>query len=130
MKMAKIESAMRLTLAYYEAFNRHDVPGMVQAMSDDFVFESGTPAPEGTVYQGKERVAHYWYGFFEAVPEARIDVEDAFGLGSRCVAYWRFYPYAGAAASGTIRGVDIFYERGGRLAAQISYRKGEPIAGF
>ena len=29
MKMAKIEAAMRVTLAFHDALNRHDVPAMM-----------------------------------------------------------------------------------------------------
>jgi hypothetical protein len=33
-RMSKLEAAMRVVLAFNEAFNRHDVPGMMQLMSD------------------------------------------------------------------------------------------------
>jgi ketosteroid isomerase-like protein len=47
---------MRVVLAFNEAFNRHDVAGMMQLMSDDCVFEYTAPAPDGTVYAGKEAI--------------------------------------------------------------------------
>jgi hypothetical protein len=34
-RMSRLESAMRLVLAFNEAFNRHDVAGMLQLMSDE-----------------------------------------------------------------------------------------------
>ncbi|MGD0708552.1 MAG: nuclear transport factor 2 family protein [Anaerolineaceae bacterium] len=48
-RMAKFESAIRTVLDFNEAFNRRDVPGMMQLMSDDCRFENTTPAPDGTV---------------------------------------------------------------------------------
>jgi hypothetical protein len=38
-RMSKIESGMRVVLEFNEAFNRHDVTGMMQLLSDDCVFE-------------------------------------------------------------------------------------------
>ena len=43
---------MRVVLEFNEAFNRHDVAGMMQLMSEDCVFENTSPAPDGTVYTG------------------------------------------------------------------------------
>ena len=37
-------------LEFNEAFNRHDVAGMMQPMSDDCIFENTGPAPDGAVY--------------------------------------------------------------------------------
>jgi len=56
MKMSRIESAMRVTLAFYEAFNRHDVAGMMQLMSEDCIFENSEPAPDGVVYSGNDSI--------------------------------------------------------------------------
>ena len=52
-RMSRIESATRIVLEFNEAFNRHDVAGMMRLMSDDCVFENTDPAPDGTVYSGK-----------------------------------------------------------------------------
>ena len=42
-RMSKLESAVRVVLEFNEAFNRHDVAGMMQLMSDDCVFEETFP---------------------------------------------------------------------------------------
>lgn len=42
-RMAKIESEIRTVLAFHEAFNRHDVGGMMALMSNDCLFENTTP---------------------------------------------------------------------------------------
>ena len=46
-KMSKVESAARLVLEFNEAFNRHDVPGMMRLMSEDCIFENTWPARAG-----------------------------------------------------------------------------------
>ena len=66
-RMEKIKSAIRVVLEFNEAFNRHDVAGMMRLMSDDCVFENTDPAPDGTVYSGKEAVTQFWQGFFRRV---------------------------------------------------------------
>ena len=63
-RMEKIETALRVVLDFNDAFNRHDVGGMMQLMSDDCVFENTDPAPDGTVYAGKEAVTRFWQDFF------------------------------------------------------------------
>ena len=66
-RMSKIESGIRVVLEFNEAFNRHDVTGMMQLMSDDCLFENTNPAPDGTVYKGKEAVTQFWQDFFREI---------------------------------------------------------------
>jgi ketosteroid isomerase-like protein len=68
--MSKVESAARLVLEFKEAFNRHDVAGMMKLMSDDCVFENTYPAPDGTGYSGREAVTRFWEEFFRESPQA------------------------------------------------------------
>lgn len=125
MKMARVEAAVRLVLAFYEVFNQHDVAGMMQLMTDDCLLESASPAPNGAVYSGKEAVIRYWQDFFRASPQARIEVEDVIGFGMRCVARWRCDWTDAAGDKAHLRGVDLFTERGGLLCEQRSYVKGQ-----
>jgi hypothetical protein len=90
MRMSRLESAIRIILKFNEAFNRHDVAGMMQLVSDDCIFESTGPAPDGTVYSGKEAVTRFWQDFFRESPHAHIKIEQTFGFGIRCVMRWRY----------------------------------------
>jgi ketosteroid isomerase-like protein len=123
-KMAKIESAMRLVLEFNEAFNRHDVAGMMQLMSGDCVFENTDPAPDGTPYSGKEAVTQFWQKFFRDSPQARIEIEDIFGSGNRCIMRWKYSWVDEAGQKGHVRGVDIFKVEGGLISEKLSYVKG------
>ena len=123
-RMSKIESAMRLVMQFNEAFNRHDVPGMMSLMSDDCVFENTDPAPDGTTYSGKEAVTRFWQDFFRESPHAHIDIEEIFGAGNHCVMRWKYRWVDAAGQSGHVRGVDIFREREGLLVEKFSYVKG------
>jgi ketosteroid isomerase-like protein len=123
-RMSKIESAMRLVLAFNDAFNRHDVDGMMKLMSDDCVFENTDPAPEGTTYSGKEAVTQFWQNFFQESPQAHIDIEEIFGAGNHCIMRWRYSWVDATGQKGHVRGVDIFREKEGLLSEKFSYVKG------
>lgn len=123
-RMSKIESALRIVLAFNEAFNRHDVAGMMALMSDDCVFENTGPAPDGAVYSGKEAVTRFWHDFFRQSPQAHIKVEDIFGFGERCVMLWRYDWVDAEGEKGHVRGVDIYRVREGGIREKLSYVKG------
>ena len=123
-RMTKIESAMRTVLEFNEAFNRHDVTGMMRLMSDDCIFENTAPAPDGTIYSGKEAVTQFWQDFFRDSPEAHIDIEEIFGLGNRCIMRWEYNWIDEAGKKGHVRGVDIFQVKDGFISEKFSYVKG------
>jgi len=123
-RMAKIESAMRIVLDFNEAFNRHDVPGMLRLMTDDCVFENTAPAPDGTRYAGKETITQFWQDFFRQSPHAHIDIEDIFGMGNHCIMRWRYNWVEADGKQGHVRGVDIFQVREGLISEKFSYVKG------
>lgn len=123
-RMSRIESAVRIVLAFNEAFNRHDVAGMMQLVSDDCIFENTSPAPDGTVYSGKPALTQFWLDFFHASPHAQIKIEEIFGLGLRCVMRWRYTWTDAHGNPGHVRGVDVFEIKNGLICAKRSYVKG------
>lgn len=124
-RMSKIETALRVVLEFNEAFNRHDVAGMMQLMTDDCVVENTEPAPDGTRYAGKATVMQFWQNCFRESPNAHIEIEEAFGLGNnRCVMRWRYEWVDAAGKQGHVRGVDIFQVRDGLISEKLSYVKG------
>ena len=123
-RMSRVESTMRIVLAFHEAFNRHDVAGMMQLMSEDCVFENTYPAPDGAVYSGKEAVTQFWQGFFRESPQAHIEIEEIFSAGLRCIMRWRYEWVDAAGDKGHVRGVDIFRVKEGSICEKLSYVKG------
>jgi predicted SnoaL-like aldol condensation-catalyzing enzyme len=123
-RMSKLESAMRVVLTFNEAFNRHDVAGMMQLMSDDCIFENTSPAPNGTVYAGKEATTHFWEDFFQQSPQAHIEIEEIFGYGERCIMRWTYSWEDTGGEKGHVRGVDIFRVVDGSIHEKLSYAKG------
>jgi hypothetical protein len=123
-RMARLESGVRAVIDFNEAFNRHDVAAMMQLMTDDCVFENTSPAPDGTVYKGKEAVTQFWQDFFRESPNAHIKIEEIFGLGLRCVMRWRYDWEDAAGNKGHVRGVDIYQVKNGLICEKLSYVKG------
>lgn len=123
-RMPKVEAAMRIVLAFNDAFNRHDVPEMMKMMSDNCVFENTDPAPDGTRYEGKEAVTLFWETFFRESPHAHIDIEEIFSLGNRCIMRWKYWWEDAEGKKGHVRGVDIFRVEEGLITEKFSYVKG------
>lgn len=123
-RMAKLESSMRMVLEFNDAFNNHDVAGMMKLMSEDCIFENTHPAPDGTRYSGKQAVTQFWENFFQESPHAHIDIEEIFSLGQRCIMRWKYTWVDDTRQSGHVRGVDVFKERDGLLIEKLSYVKG------
>lgn len=123
-RMPKVEAAMRIVLAFNDAFNRHDVPEMMKKMSDNCVFENTDPAPDGTRYSGKDVVTQFWHNFFQESPHAHIEIEEIFSLGNRCIMRWTYSWEDAEGEKGHVRGVDIFRVEDGLIAEKFSYVKG------
>jgi len=123
--MSKIESAIRVVLEFNKAFNLHDVEAMMRLMSDDCIFENYTPAPDGTLYSGKEVITQFWQDFFSESNQAHTKIEDIFGFGDRCIMRWRYNWVDQAGSPRHVRGVDIFRVRDGFISEVLSYTKGQ-----
>ena len=108
---------------FNEAFNRHDVEGIMQCMTGDCVFENTRPVPDGTRLVGQAAVRRFWEEFFARSPQARFDTEDLFAAGDRCVVRWTYH-WVREGKAGHVRGVDLFRVRNGQVAEKLSYVKG------
>ena len=124
-RLSKYESAIRIVLAFNEAFNRRDVPGMMQLVSDDCVLEDTYPAPDGSRYVGKEAITEFLQQFFSESAEIQIEIEEIFGLGYRCVVLWRYEWVDVEGQRACIRGADIFQLKNDLICKKLSYVKGK-----
>lgn len=106
------------------AFNRHDVDAVMAAMTDDCVFESTGPAPDGGHFVGQEAVRNIWEDFFRLSPDAIFDAEEVIPSGDRCTVRWRYHWTNGDGTEGHVRGVDILRVRDGKVAEKLAYVKG------
>jgi ketosteroid isomerase-like protein len=109
---------------FNEAFGRHDVDGVMRAMTDDCVFENTFPPPDGERHVGQEAVRGFWERFFRSSPNAAFETEEIFASGDRCVVRWLYRWVGKDGTPGHIRGVDLFRVRDGKVAEKLSYVKG------
>lgn len=119
-----MQSSVILVRRFNDAFNDHDIDGMMAMTTADTVFENTSPAPDGTRYTGQDAVRAFWTDFFRSSPSARIDIEEIIGLGEHCIMRWIYTWGNSADQSGHVRGVDIFQFHDGRIAKKLSYVKG------
>lgn len=120
--MGRAEEAMRLAIAFVDAFNRHDPDAVGALLSDDCTFESAGPAPHGLRHEGWDATIQAIHGFFLAMPELKMSVEDVYGFGRRAVLRWRLTGVR-THPEGR-RGVDLFTSKDGRIVEILAYTKG------
>jgi ketosteroid isomerase-like protein len=106
------------------AFGSGDVDAIMALMTDDVVFESTGPAPDGQRVEGAEAVRAVWVQLFGETAGAQFTEEDSFADGDRGVLRWRFTWTEPDGAAGHVRGVDVLRFRDGLVAEKLSYVKG------
>lgn len=109
---------------FNDAFNRQDIDALTELITDDCVFDTTAPAPDGTLFVGRDAVLGAWRQFFRESPEAGFETEEMFSCGDRCVVRWRYTWDPDDTRAGHVRGVDIFRVKGDRIAEKLSYVKG------
>ena len=113
-----MHTAAQLIDLFNRAWTDHDLDAALGLVTEDCVFESTNPGPDGARYEGKEQVRTAWKPIFDD-PRSHFVTEEGFAAGDRFVQLWR-YDWG----DGHIRGVDIFRIRDGRVAEKFSYVKG------
>jgi ketosteroid isomerase-like protein len=109
---------------FNEAFARHDVDAVMALMTDDCVFESTGPAPDGGRFQGQGAVRRVWDELFAGSPGAEFLMEETFACGDRCTQRWVYSWRDVDGNPGHVRGVDVMRIRDGKVAEKFSYVKG------
>jgi ketosteroid isomerase-like protein len=103
---------------FAQAWNDHDLDAALALTTDDIVFESTGPAPDGERSVGHNAVRAAWQPIFADVA-SRFTVEELFVSGDRALQRW-VYRWG----DGHVRGVDLFTLRDGKVAEKVSYVKG------
>jgi len=121
------EVTVTMLQAFAEAWNRHDVDGLMSFMTDDCVFESSAGnATCGTRFEGAAAVRKGYARAWLDYPDAGWNDARHFVHGNRGVSEWVF---TGTGADGKrveVAGCDLFTFRGGKIAIKNSYRKNRP----
>jgi uncharacterized protein (TIGR03086 family) len=111
----------RTLLRFNEAFGSGDVEAAMALVTDDIVFDSTSPTPDGLRLEGKAAVRAAWTEVM-GTPGMTFAEEESFVSGDRAVVRWR-YSWSGE-TSGHVRGVDVIRFRDGLVSEKLSYVKG------
>jgi steroid delta-isomerase-like uncharacterized protein len=112
--------------AVLDAFNRHDLDGILEHFAEDAVFESPRgPEPFGTRYVGREEVRAGLAKRFQGIPDVHYGDDRHFlsDDGTRGVSQWTL---TGTTTDGQhleVRGCDLWTFRDGRIVVKDSYWK-------
>ncbi len=107
------------------AFGAGDVDTALALVTDDVVFETTSPAPDGQRHEGRHAVRTAWTEVMRT-PGMSFTEEESFVSGDRAVVRWR-YAWDGA-DPGHVRGIDVLRFRDGLVCEKLSYVKGGSIA--
>src|SRR3954452_8005281 len=107
-----------------EAFNRHDLDGIMRHMTDDCVFlRSSGSEVVGTRYEGQAAVRAAFADVMSAIPDVQfVPIRDAV-FGDRGISEWTITGTSATGAAVEARGLDLFEFRDGKIALKDSYIK-------
>jgi ketosteroid isomerase-like protein len=123
-----VPSSNKITISFLQsfvdAFNRHDIDGIMELMTADCLFEaSAGPDVEGQRFVGQAEVRKAFLDVFETWPDAQWTEARHFISGDRGFSEWVF---TGTKKDGTrteVTGCDLFSFKDGKIAVKNSYRK-------
>ena len=111
-------SSIEVVEAFGAAWAAHDLDAALGFLTEDCIFDATGPAPDGTLYTGKDAIRKAWQDIFDDT-SSKFEAEETVGSGDRVIQRWR-YSWGG----GHVRGVDVFRVRDGLVAEKLSYVKG------
>jgi uncharacterized protein (TIGR03086 family) len=106
------------------AFATGDVDAIMALMTEDCVFESTSPAPDGQRHEGASAVRSVWKRLFTQTSQAEFTAEETIVCRGRAVVRWRFSWCESDGSPGHVRGVDVMRIRDGKVSEKLSYVKG------
>jgi ketosteroid isomerase-like protein len=107
-----------------DAFNRHDIDGIMAFFAEDAVFETPKgPDPWGRRFAGKEQVREGVAARFAGIPDVHYGDDSHWVSGDRGVSEWTL---TGTTTDGVhlqLRGCDLWTFRDGKVTRKDSYWK-------
>lgn len=109
--------------AFNAAFGSGDVEAALALSTEDVVFESTSPSPDGRRVEGRDAVRPVWAEVM-GTPGMTFTEEESFVTGDRAVVRWRYAWGSDSGEDGHVRGVDVIRFRDGKVSEKLSYVKG------
>ena len=110
---------MAVVAAFNDAWGAHDLDATLALMTEDAVFDSTGPAPDGVAHVGHDAIRAAWQAIFDDT-SSRFESEQILPAGDEGVVVLWTYHWA----EGHIRGIDLFRVRDGKVSEKRSYVKG------
>jgi ketosteroid isomerase-like protein len=119
-----VDGVAELVGRFGAAWEAWDLDAIIALMTDDAVFESTGPAPDGVRVEGVEAIRAEWAAMFSDTKDAEFRFEESFVSGDRATARWVFSWTNDDGSRGHVRGADVIRVRDGLVAEKLSYVKG------
>lgn len=114
--------------ATFDAFNRHDIDGVMKCFADDCVFYTvGGPEVYGNKIEGADAIAKAFVGVWTTMKDAHWDHHSHFVHGDRAVSEWTFSGTNPDGSRVEAQGADLFTVRDGQLVVKQALRKDRPL---
>ena len=119
------EELVEMLDRFADAWNRHDVDGLLSFMADDATFDSSSGATMfGTRHEGRDAVRDGFTRVFATFPDVHFEQLGHFVVGNRGVSEWIFRgTRADTGARVEVRGCDLFTLAGDRILVKNSFLK-------
>lgn len=113
-----------LLQAFADAWNRHDIEGLMSMMTTECVFQaSGGTTVNGERHEGQSAVRAAFTAVFAQYPDAQWRNARHFVTGDRGVSEWTFTGTPSDGRRMEVTGCDLFTLRDGKIAIKDSFRK-------
>ena len=112
----------------FDAFNDHDLEGVLALMSDDIVFD-GAAGPEafGARFVGHEAVGAAFEGVWKTFPDVKWANDSHFVSDGLGVSQWTLVGTREDGMKIEADGVDLFSFKDGKIASKKAFRKDRPL---
>ena len=117
-------SETRLLQELFDAFNRHDIDGVLSCMTEDCVFEA---RPVGFGAGGHDAVGAAFAKVWETFPDVRWADDTHFAANGLGVSQWTLVGTREDGVRIEADGVDLFTFRDGKVATKKAFRKDRPL---
>ena len=118
------EHYTQLLVDFADAWNRHDVDALMDAMTEDCVFlASAGPNACGRRYEGRDAVRQAYADMFNVFPDAAWLGPSHVVAGTHGYSSWTFVGTHVSTGRVEVDGCDLFTFNDGRIAVKNSFRK-------
>jgi len=118
-RMARVETGVRVIIQLIECFNRHDADKMTDLFSENVTLDDFS----GSTNTGRDSVVVFFSEIFQKNPEMILETEELVGYGYRCTLRWNIKQDKKSDVSHCKRGLTLFLVRGDQICEINSYSK-------